>query len=140
MGAVQVNRFRENRWVRRGLRAVATGFGAGRIPVAPGTAGTLLAQVLTNNWYAPYITLKLFNIPAGRYFREIGFPLLALLALTLGSNVLLISLTGNLPGLPGLLLSFPLSFAIGAGLFIALVLPRDERLRAAVFFKGLYER
>ena len=103
-------------------------------------AGTLLAQVLTNNWYAPYITLKLFNIPAGRYFREVGFPLLALLALTLGSNVLLIRLTGDLPELPGLLLSFPLSFAIGAGLFIALVLPRDERLRAAVFFKGLYER
>ncbi len=48
MGAVQVNRFRENRWVRGGLRAVATGFGAGRFPVAPGTAGTLVALPL---WY-----------------------------------------------------------------------------------------
>ena len=48
MGAVQVNRFRENRWVRGGLRAVATGFGAGRFPAAPGTAGTLVALPL---WY-----------------------------------------------------------------------------------------
>ena len=48
MGAAQVNRFRENRWVRRGLRVVATGFGAGRFPVAPGTAGTVVALPL---WY-----------------------------------------------------------------------------------------
>ncbi|MGB7630106.1 MAG: phosphatidylglycerophosphatase A [Candidatus Deferrimicrobium sp.] len=48
MGDVQVNRFRENRWVRGGLRVVATGFGVGRFPVAPGTAGTLVALPL---WY-----------------------------------------------------------------------------------------
>jgi phosphatidylglycerophosphatase A len=48
MGAVQVNRFRGNRWVRNALRAVATGFGAGFCPVAPGTAGTLVALPL---WY-----------------------------------------------------------------------------------------
>jgi phosphatidylglycerophosphatase A len=48
MGAVQVNRFRGNRWLRGALRAVATGFGAGFCPVAPGTAGTLVALPL---WY-----------------------------------------------------------------------------------------
>ena len=48
MGAAQVNRFRGIRWVRRGLRVVATGFGAGRFPAAPGTAGTLVALPL---WY-----------------------------------------------------------------------------------------
>ena len=48
MGAVQVNRFRGNRWLRGALRAIATGFGAGFCPVAPGTAGTLLALPL---WY-----------------------------------------------------------------------------------------
>jgi len=48
MGAAQVNRFRGNRWVREGLRAVATGFGIGYIPVAPGTAGTLACLPL---WY-----------------------------------------------------------------------------------------
>jgi len=48
MGPVQVNRFPGNRLVRAGLRAVATGFGVGRFPWAPGTAGTVLALPL---WY-----------------------------------------------------------------------------------------
>lgn len=102
--------------------------------------GTLAAQLLTNNWYAPYITLKTFRIPAGKYSREIGFPLLGLLALTLGLNALLLRLTTGLPGLPGLLLSFSASIASGAALFIALVLPQSDRLRTAAFLKGLYER
>lgn len=44
MAPFQVNRF----WVRKVLRAVASGLGAGRVPVAPGTAGSLLALPL---WY-----------------------------------------------------------------------------------------
>lgn len=73
MGAVQVNRFRENRWVRRGLRAVATGFGAGRVPVAPGTAGTLVALPLwywSDGWGVRHLLLLcavlLVSIPAAR--------------------------------------------------------------------------
>jgi phosphatidylglycerophosphatase A len=48
MATAQVNRFRGNPWVRGGLRAVAVGFGAGRVPMAPGTAGTLACLPL---WY-----------------------------------------------------------------------------------------
>lgn len=60
-------------WVRRGLRAVATGFGAGRVPVAPGTAGSLLSLPL---WYwtggagAAHVLLLagvlLLSVPAAR--------------------------------------------------------------------------
>jgi phosphatidylglycerophosphatase A len=73
MGTAQVNRFRGNIWVRRGLRAVATGFGAGRVPVAPGTAGSLLSLPL---WYwtggvgAAHVLLLagvlLLSVPAAR--------------------------------------------------------------------------
>ena len=73
MGAVQVNRFRENRWVRGGLRAVATGFGAGRFPVAPGTAGTLVALPLwywSGGWGMRHLLLLcavlLVSVPAAR--------------------------------------------------------------------------
>jgi phosphatidylglycerophosphatase A len=73
MGAAQVNRFRENRWVRRGLRAVATGFGAGYSPVAPGTAGTLVCLPLwywTGGWGATHFLLLaavlLLSVPAAR--------------------------------------------------------------------------
>jgi phosphatidylglycerophosphatase A len=73
MGAAQVNRFRENRWVRRGLRVVATGFGAGRFPVAPGTAGTLVALPLwywSGGWGWRHVLLLcvvlLMSVPAAR--------------------------------------------------------------------------
>jgi phosphatidylglycerophosphatase A len=73
MGDVQVNRFRENRWVRRGLRAIATGFGVGRIPVAPGTAGTLVALPLwywSDGWGVRHLLLLcavlLVSVPAAR--------------------------------------------------------------------------
>jgi phosphatidylglycerophosphatase A len=73
MGAVQVNRFRENRWVRGILRVVATGFGAGYCPVAPGTAGTLVALPLwywTGGWGARHFLLMgvvlLLAVPAAR--------------------------------------------------------------------------
>ena len=73
MGDVQVNRFRENRWVRRGLRAIATGFGVGRFPVAPGTAGTLVALPLwywSDGWGVRHLLLLgavlLVSVPAAR--------------------------------------------------------------------------
>jgi phosphatidylglycerophosphatase A len=73
MGTVQVNRFQGNPWVRRGLRAVATGLGAGYSPVAPGTAGTLVCLPI---WYltgaagpAHFLLLGavlLLSVPAAR--------------------------------------------------------------------------
>lgn len=73
MATAQVNRFRGNPWVRGGLRAVATGFGAGYAPVAPGTAGTLVCLPL---WYLTggtgpehYLLLGavlLLSVPAAR--------------------------------------------------------------------------
>lgn len=73
MGAEQVNRFRENRWVRAGLRAVATGFGAGRVPVAPGTAGSLVGLLLwywSGGWGVRHLLLLVavlvLSVPAAR--------------------------------------------------------------------------
>jgi phosphatidylglycerophosphatase A len=73
MGAVQVNRFPGNRWVRAGLRAVATGFGAGHFPFAPGTAGTLLCLPLWfwtggagERHYLLLAAVLLVSVPAAR--------------------------------------------------------------------------
>jgi len=73
MGAVQVNRFRESRWIRAGLRAVATGFGAGRFPAAPGTAGSAVALPLwywTGGWglrhFLLLLAVLLLSVPAAR--------------------------------------------------------------------------
>jgi O-antigen/teichoic acid export membrane protein len=47
---------------------------------------TLIAQVLTNNWYAPYITLKHFNIPFRVYAGSVLMPILTVLMLCLTFN------------------------------------------------------
>jgi len=77
MGAVQVNRFQRNRWVRGALRAAATGLGAGYCPVAPGTAGTLVALPLwywTGGWGIRHLLLLagvlLLSVPAARQVME----------------------------------------------------------------------
>jgi len=77
MGAVQVNRFRENRPVRAVLRVVATGLGTGYCPVAPGTAGTLVALPLwywTGGWGIRHLLLLagilLLSVPAARQEME----------------------------------------------------------------------
>lgn len=55
------------------MRAVATGFGAGRFPVAPGTAGTLVALPLwywSDGWGVRHLLLLcavlLVSVPAAR--------------------------------------------------------------------------
>jgi len=55
------------------LRAVATGFGAGRVPVAPGTAGSLVGLLLwywSGGWGVRHLLLLgavlLLSVPAAR--------------------------------------------------------------------------
>lgn len=49
--------------------------------------GTLVAQLLTNNWYAPYVTLRLFHIPLGLYVRETLMPVVLVAGAALVMNV-----------------------------------------------------
>ena len=48
MGTRQVNRFQVDQLLRRVVRAAASGFGVGRVPFAPGTAGAMLCLPV---WY-----------------------------------------------------------------------------------------
>lgn len=41
--------------------------------------GALIAQMLTNNWYAPYRAFKLFGMPAGDTLRRLALPCVMLL-------------------------------------------------------------
>ena len=51
--------------------------------------GTMIAQILTNNWYAPYLTLKHFGVSLSMYLRKVAFPVIALFLLCLGSDTLI---------------------------------------------------
>lgn len=61
--------------------------------------GIMVAQLLTNNWYAPLVTLRIFRLSARSIFRSIWRPLLILgaaqLAITIGVRYLW---SGSHPG------------------------------------------
>ncbi len=77
----------------------------------PGAAlGSLLAQLLTNNWYVPYYTLRLLELPLRRYARQVLAPL-ALVALALLFAAA--SLRQVLPLLPGAAACAAVAAALG---------------------------
>jgi O-antigen/teichoic acid export membrane protein len=45
--------------------------------------GSMVAQVLTNNWYVPAYTLRLLRMPLGSYLGAVGLPVAAVLAAAL---------------------------------------------------------
>jgi O-antigen/teichoic acid export membrane protein len=51
--------------------------------------GTFIAQLLTNNWYAPYVALKHFRIPLTSHIKTILIPSLVMLSILLIANYFL---------------------------------------------------
>ncbi len=51
--------------------------------------GTMIAQILTNNWYVPYVALKHFKIPVWFYIKHTIFPMAILFILCLAFNLFL---------------------------------------------------
>ena len=88
------------------------------------------AQLLTNNWYAPYVTIRFFKISTLKLLREVWLPAAALLITQLALNIVL----KQLPWLGGssvitVILNFVLGICIGAPVLWALVLHPSERAR-----------
>ena len=122
------------------LKIAASSWLAGSLGIAGVALGTLAAQLLTNNWYAPYITLKTFGIPGGKYFKEIVVPLVAFLAIALAVDAVLLFLTKGLTNLPALSISLPVSLALGAAAFLAIVAPEQDRKALSELLRGTYAR
>lgn len=61
--------------------------------------GTLMAQVVTNNWYVPYYTMRLFRISIAEHARTVILPVMCLIAIMLSTGVLVRLLTAGLSNL-----------------------------------------
>lgn len=59
--------------------------------------GTMIAQIMTNNWYAPWYTMKLFNIGFAHHARTILFPTISLIVVMLTTGTGIRFLTSHLP-------------------------------------------
>jgi len=89
--------------------------------------GTLIAQVLTNNWYAPYVTLKHFDIPFRIHLKTVLLPILALLAGLLLTNILLKQLVHGQSDFVVVSISFIGSVIMWTGLTYILILNSREQ-------------
>lgn len=100
--------------------------------------GTLTAQLLTNNWYAPYITLKLFKIKFSSYFFTTLFPM----ALCAGIFVLVSMGTRRMMGdeldLIGLIFSFMIFVMASALLSFPIIFTQADRAALTRKIKYLY--
>jgi O-antigen/teichoic acid export membrane protein len=96
--------------------------------------GTLIAQLLTNNWYAPYATLKIFNLAFAHYVKKIVFPLSVLALSMVTLNLGLRYTTNSMPALAALIVSFIVSSAAGLSIVSLFMMVPDER---ASYLKNL---
>lgn len=102
--------------------------------------GTFIAQLLTNNWYAPYVSLRMFEIRFSRYLIKYLAPMAVLLCAMLSMNYWLLGRVAGDGPLWVIVRSFPLSMAVGGCLVMFVVLDRAERGRIAALVPGLRRR
>lgn len=89
--------------------------------------GTLCAQLLTNNWYVPFISFRHLRIPIFEYLRKTIVPLCAVFILMFSINKVISWLIEPLKGASGLVLALALSAPIGLFFVGTLILTRNER-------------
>lgn len=93
--------------------------------------GILLAQLLTNNWYAPYVTLKHFDIEFRAYVRTVLQPVLAASILSLSLNFLIGYTFRGYSNAATLAVVLALSTAASVVLFYFIVMTNQERTSLA---------
>ncbi len=115
---------------------------AHRLGVLGVALGTLLAQLMTNNWYVPFYVLRQFDIPWREHFSSVVAPILLLLAITLAAGAGARLLTRHLPDLGALIVGC-LFILVAGGLVVyaAVLRPTDRafllaRLRLPGFAKA----
>lgn len=89
-------------------------------------AGTMIAQVLTNNWYVPYVSLKILEIPFAEYSRRIIVPLGGLLAVALLTNGVFSAQLRSASDHVAIIAGFAVSLLVCAGWFGAFILTKGE--------------
>jgi len=89
--------------------------------------GTLIAQLLTNNWYAPFVALRLFEVRFTDYLKTCVLPLMLLLGLMVFLNAWMRDLLFNGSLLMVVLKSLSLSCFIGGLVFWFLLISKEER-------------
>lgn len=100
---------------------------AHRLGVVGVALGTLLAQVMTNNWYVPFYVLRQFTTPWREHFRRVVAPILLLLATSLATGTGARWLTRGLSDFGSLAVGCISIFAVGGVAVYTVVLQPADR-------------
>lgn len=95
----------------------------------------MFAQLLTNNWYAPYVTFRVFDLPLGLYHRQVVRMFMLVFGLSLGANFLAREWLPFM-GLRGLLVSLAVATVVAILLAAGLVTTPQERRRIIGFLRA----
>jgi O-antigen/teichoic acid export membrane protein len=91
--------------------------------------GTMLAQVTTNNWYAPWYTLRHFKIRFSEHLRTILLPVSGLLIMLVIADIGIRLLTANIPVILSVFAGALCTGIVGLSFFAIIVLTPEERRR-----------
>ena len=100
---------------------------AHRIGLLGVACGTMAAQLLTNNWYVPWYTMRLFRISFARHLRDVLLPVGGLIALMLLAGYAVRSVTGAMAPFPGLVIGGASTILLGVTSASLLLLNQEER-------------
>jgi O-antigen/teichoic acid export membrane protein len=99
---------------------------AGRYGLLGIAIAVAAGQLVTNNWYAPYIAVRMFRIPVSVLLRELWGPMGLLLAIGIGADLAIRQAVAG-SGVLSLAASAAVSFAFGGVLWWLLALRPAER-------------
>lgn len=89
--------------------------------------GTLCAQVVTNNWYVPFYTMRLFKISFSEHFATVLLPIGKLFVVLLVAGLAARITLTRVPDIPCLMVAGMVTVAVGFFAFMLAVLSSSER-------------
>ncbi len=87
----------------------------------------MISQLLTNNWYAPYVAFKLLNISLERYLKDVIYPIIVILIVIVVASMTMKYLTDGLLPVYSVLISLSGVAVIGVALAICHTMTGAER-------------
>ncbi len=100
---------------------------AGKLGLLGIVLGTMLAQILTNHWYVPWYTIRLFGISLSQHVRGVLLPASTMLVILLGMNAFVRVLTRGMSNLVGVEAGLICTLLVGGLCFGRLMLSTEER-------------
>jgi O-antigen/teichoic acid export membrane protein len=89
--------------------------------------GTLCAQVVTNNWYVPFYTMRQFGISFSEHFATVLLPVGKLFVALLATSLAARAATSRLSDFSTIIAAGTVTVAVGLFVFVPIVLSSEER-------------